>query len=222
MTTHTKRRGASESVTSPAVGLAAVVVPVDLTPSSDRVLGRVALLPLADGARVTLLHVVPGSLTGRERQSAERDAYRALASEVRHLRERVSKKVRIESLVQTGSVAGRIGTCATELQAELGDKLSGPKLIPFAFSAGLPKRISFDQAVLGYSPKEAARYWIDRKIRGQSGPPQTIDSAEVVMKVVANLPGSIGYVRVSDLEPYVKTLLIDGKAIAEQGYPVEA
>lgn len=102
-----------------------------------------------------------------------------------------------------------------------GDKLSGDKLIPFAFAPGLPERVSFDQAVLGYSPKEAARYWIDRKIRGQSGPPQTIDSAEVVMKVVANLPGSIGYVRASDVKSYVKTLLIDGKAVADPAYPVE-
>lgn len=103
-----------------------------------------------------------------------------------------------------------------------GDKLSGPKLIPFAFAAGLPERVAFDQAVLGYSPREMAQYWIDRKIRGQSGPPQTIDSAEVVMKVVANLPGSLGYVRVSELKPYVKALRIDGKAVTDEGYPVEA
>ena len=103
-----------------------------------------------------------------------------------------------------------------------GDKLTGTKLIPFAFAAGLPERIAFDQAVLGYSPKEAAQYWIDRKIRGQSGPPQTIDSAEVVMKVIANLPGSIGYVRASDVKSYVKTLRIEGKALIDDGYPVNA
>lgn len=39
-----------------------LLVPVDLTAISDRVLGRVALLPLADGTRVTLLHVVPKNL----------------------------------------------------------------------------------------------------------------------------------------------------------------
>lgn len=44
-----------------------LLVPVDLTAISDRVLGRVALLPLADGARVTLLHVVPEEFPVRAR-----------------------------------------------------------------------------------------------------------------------------------------------------------
>jgi nucleotide-binding universal stress UspA family protein len=42
-----------------------VLVPDDLTPYADRVLGLAALLPLADAATVTLLHVVPDTLTPR-------------------------------------------------------------------------------------------------------------------------------------------------------------
>jgi hypothetical protein len=32
---------------------------------------------------------------------------------------------------------------------------------------------------------------------------------------------TIGYVRASDVEPYLKTLLIDGKGVADRAYPVE-
>ena len=115
----TKRRASSDRAAPASAGLQAVVAPLDLTPNSDRVLGRLPLLPLADGARVTLLHIVPGGLTHREQRGAEQDAYKALAGEVRHLREQVSKKVRVDSLVQTGNVADEIAACATALEAEL-------------------------------------------------------------------------------------------------------
>ncbi|HEY6559572.1 MAG TPA: universal stress protein [Polyangiaceae bacterium] len=115
----TKREGSSESGVHDSGGFHSLLVPVDLTPSSDRVLGRVSLLPLADDARVTLLHVVPGSLPSREQRSAERDANKALADEARHLRKQVGKKVIIEPLVKLGAAAKEIAACATALKAEL-------------------------------------------------------------------------------------------------------
>ncbi|HKP56870.1 MAG TPA: universal stress protein, partial [Polyangiales bacterium] len=96
-----------------------VLVPVDLTAIADRVLGRVALLPLADDARVTLLHVVPGSLPVREQRRAERDARKALAEEVRHLRGQIHRKIRIEARVEVGAAAKQIAACAAEAKAEL-------------------------------------------------------------------------------------------------------
>ena len=49
-----------------------LLIAMDLTPISDRVVGRVALLPLAEGARLLLLHVVPKSLPIRaQRRAAE-------------------------------------------------------------------------------------------------------------------------------------------------------
>lgn len=39
-----------------------LLVPLDLSPTSDRVIGRVTLLPLAEHAKITLLHVVPSGL----------------------------------------------------------------------------------------------------------------------------------------------------------------
>lgn len=51
-----------------------LLVPIDLTPASDRVIGRLARLPLAESGLVTLVHVVPGSLAlrARSRSSPER------------------------------------------------------------------------------------------------------------------------------------------------------
>ena len=96
-----------------------LLVPIDLTPISDRILGRLSLLPLADDAEVMLLHVVPGSLTPRQRRDAEHDAHKVLASEALHLRKSLAKNVRIHPVVKLGSAAEEIGACATELKAEL-------------------------------------------------------------------------------------------------------
>lgn len=115
----TKRKSSNQSEVSASAPFHSVLVPVDLTPISDRVVGRLALLPLAEAARVTLLHVVPGSLPASEQRRAARDAHRALADEARHLRNVVPKKVRIESLVKWGSAAGEIAACAAKVKAEL-------------------------------------------------------------------------------------------------------
>lgn len=96
-----------------------VVVPIDFTPASDGILRRLSLLPLAYGARVTLLHVVPGSLPPGEQRSAERDAGRALAESARHLRKSLPRSVRIEPLVKRGGAATEIGACATRAKAQL-------------------------------------------------------------------------------------------------------
>jgi nucleotide-binding universal stress UspA family protein len=96
-----------------------LLVPVDLTPSSDRVLGRVPLLPLADKARVTLLHVVPENLPPPDRRKAERDAKKALAEEERHLRKSLVKTVSTASIVVSGAAASEIAARAAAIKAEL-------------------------------------------------------------------------------------------------------
>lgn len=96
-----------------------LLVPIDLTPGSDRVLGRLSLLPLADDATVTLLHVVPGNLPPRDRHSAVHDASKALASEARHLGKALPRGVSIRPMVSVGGAAKEIGTGAKKVKAEL-------------------------------------------------------------------------------------------------------
>lgn len=100
-------------------GFRSLLVPIDLTPVSDRVAGRISLLPLDDDARVTLLHVVPGGLPIRDQLNARRDASKALADEAWHLRKSLPGNVIIETMLKIGGAAKVIGACATRVKAEL-------------------------------------------------------------------------------------------------------
>lgn len=117
MTKPAKKRRRSSDSGGP--GLRSVLVPVDLKPASERVLGRVALLPLADDARVTLLHVVPASFSPKEQRSAARDAARALTALARQLRARVPGKIHVDLLVKPGVAAREIARAASSVGAEL-------------------------------------------------------------------------------------------------------
>jgi hypothetical protein len=94
------------------------------------------------------------------------------------------------------------------------------RLIPLNRATATEEREQFDRVVLGKSPDEMARYWIDRKIRGQSGAPKAVEPVDIYERVIAKLDGAIGYVRVSDIRGDVKVLRIDGKTPTERGYPI--
>jgi len=105
-----------------------------------------------------------------------------------------------------------------------GDQVTGPdgkRLIPLVLPVHSPERVAFDRAVLGMSPDEVASYWIDRKIRGQSGAPKSVPSPDLLVRVVAGLEGAIGYLRVDDRPSLLKTILISGKSPSDANYPVE-
>jgi hypothetical protein len=96
----------------------------------------------------------------------------------------------------------------------------GEQLIPIAQPVSSPDRIGFDQTVLGMSPAEMGRYWIDRKIRGQSGPPKAIGPSGLLQQVVRSLPGALGYVRANEVRQDVKVLRINGFGPNDDGYPL--
>jgi nucleotide-binding universal stress UspA family protein len=117
-------RGRERVVPSKAAGrapepLLSVLVPVDLSPISDRILARVALLSLAADATVTVLHVVPAGLPVRDEQSAVRDAKKALAAEVRHLARSLARSVSVIPVVAIGTPAAEIAARADTVGAEL-------------------------------------------------------------------------------------------------------
>ena len=97
-----------------------LLVPLDLSPISDRVVGRVKRLPLADDARITLLHVIPDILSVRNQRSAERDAARALAAEGRDLRSTLLRSQHVETLVTVAAATSKeISALASRMNAEL-------------------------------------------------------------------------------------------------------
>jgi len=102
----------------------------------------------------------------------------------------------------------------------MGDTIeaSGKRVIPLALRMRSPERTTFDESVIGLAPDDVARYWVDRKIRGQSGPPKAIDSPLTLLRLVDKLDGSLGYVRADAVPSDVKVLRIDGKRPSDPGY----
>jgi hypothetical protein len=90
------------------------------------------------------------------------------------------------------------------------------RLAPFNFAPGSSERIDFDRAVLGMSPEEVGRFWVDRKIRGQSPPPRALPSATYMAKIVARFPGAIGYLPADQVTAELKVIAIDGLAKIER------
>lgn len=96
----------------------------------------------------------------------------------------------------------------------------GNRLIALNHPPKTVDRVGFDQIVLGMDPEAVGRFWIDRKIRGGSGPPRTVESLATLRRVVEKLPGAIGYIRPAQLSNEIKVIRIDGKLPEDQGYPV--
>jgi hypothetical protein len=97
----------------------------------------------------------------------------------------------------------------------------GQRLIPLNRGPSVKERIAFDRLVLGMSEAEVSRYWVDRRIRGQSGSPKAIDPVDVHQRVVARLAGGVGYVRSTEVRDEVKVVRISGKGPNDRGYPLE-
>ncbi len=96
----------------------------------------------------------------------------------------------------------------------------GGKLIPLNHPVMTPDRVTFDRVLLTMNPEQISKYWIDRKIRGQSGPPRTVSSLSILLGVVSRLPGAIGYVSPLYLNGEVRTLSISGARPGSPEYPL--
>jgi hypothetical protein len=98
--------------------------------------------------------------------------------------------------------------------------VSGTKLIPFNHPPRTPDRVAFDRIVLGMSPDEVGRYWIDQRIRGGDSPPRTLDSVSLLVRLVAALPGAFAYVREGFSSPDLKIVTLDGRLASDPNYPL--
>lgn len=70
---------------------------------------------------------------------------------------------------------------------------------------------------------EFARFFLHAEFVGDvATPPKQLNSAQGVIRFVFNVPGAIGYVRLSELDKSVKPLRIGGLAPGDPGYPLIA
>jgi hypothetical protein len=104
----------------------------------------------------------------------------------------------------------------------LGDPVSsgGKTLVPFNATNNTPERTGFDKAVLGMTPEEVGRFWVDRKVRGQSGAPRSLPSSAHMAKVAAKFPGAIGYLTADQLTPDVQAVQVDGVPYTDARYNI--
>src|ERR1700712_51964 len=99
-------------------------------------------------------------------------------------------------------------------RAFLGDATeyaTGKRLIPINHPLNTAPRISFDRTVLNLKASEVGPFWVDRRIRDQSGPPKTAPSADLALRLAMSLVGAISYAYADQLNDKVRALTIDGK-----------
>jgi hypothetical protein len=70
----------------------------------------------------------------------------------------------------------------------------GSAVRPFNLPPSTSARQVVDEVILDLSPSLMPRFWIDRRIRGEAGPPTTVPNETLMLQVVRTLPGAIGYV----------------------------
>ena len=102
-----------------------------------------------------------------------------------------------------------------------GDKdPAGQRYVPFNHPPHTTDRVAFDKIVVGLSPDEVSQFWIERKIRGLPGPPRSVDSLSLLLRLIARLPGAIGYARPSQLTGEVRVVRVNGKLPNDAAYPL--
>ncbi len=98
---------------------------------------------------------------------------------------------------------------------------SGKPLIPLNHAPRSGARAGFDRIVLGLNPEEVGRFWIDRKIRGLAGPPRSLDSIPLLLRLVQRFPGAISYARSPLPLEGLRVLRVNGKRPQDPGYALE-
>jgi hypothetical protein len=92
---------------------------------------------------------------------------------------------------------------------------NGGSVVPLNAPIGSIPRKAFDHIVLGLQPNEVGQFWIDQRIRGQARPPRQIAEPRLLLRLVAQLAGAIGYVppAIVDLSVRVVARVRGGKLL---------
>jgi hypothetical protein len=96
------------------------------------------------------------------------------------------------------------------------DDDEGNRFVPINLSQSSSVRERFDRSVLGMDPSEAARYWVDQRLRGNK-PPRSASSLDVCRRAVQELRGAISYLPLSQVGN-LHVLSIDGHLPNDNSY----
>jgi hypothetical protein len=81
---------------------------------------------------------------------------------------------------------------------------SGGRADPVNLAPENAVRQEFDLVVLGMTPDEVERFWLDNKIRSGVGSPRRLSGPDAVVRFVAGEEAGIGYVETSDTNDSVR------------------
>jgi hypothetical protein len=82
----------------------------------------------------------------------------------------------------------------------------GGRAAPVNLAPDNPVRQAFDLAVLGMTPDEVERFWLDSKIRSGVGSPRRLSGPDAVVRFVAGDEAGLGYVASSDADSTVRVI----------------
>ncbi len=84
-----------------------------------------------------------------------------------------------------------------------------------------PERDLILTEIYGMSEDRYRRYWISKMFRSEvASGPKIVFSTDMLRDLVTVIPGSIGFVPVSEVGPDLKVIRIDGKLPGDEGYPL--
>ena len=87
--------------------------------------------------------------------------------------------------------------------------------------AGQPERDTILRDIYRMTESSFSRYFLHGQYTGEiQSTPKLLTSASGVRKFVVNVPGAIGYVRLSDVDGSVKIVRIGGRLPGESAYPL--
>ena len=84
--------------------------------------------------------------------------------------------------------------------------ISGVKIVPFMLAESNPSAVAFMKDVLGMSPEEYKKYWVDAQVKGEGTAPALQKTSATAILVSADLPGAIAVVDKSAVNATVKDI----------------
>lgn len=86
--------------------------------------------------------------------------------------------------------------------------VSGVKVVPFMLSDANPAAQSFLKDVLGMSPEEYKKFWIDAQVKGDGTAPATQKTSAAAILVSADIPGALAVVEKTAVNATVKEVAV--------------
>ena len=83
-------------------------------------------------------------------------------------------------------------------------QLGSVKAVPFVLPESNPAMVAFLNDVMGMSPAEFKKFWVDAQIKGEGTAPATQKSSAMAVTLVGELPGGLAIVEKSAVTAAVK------------------